>query len=158
MEHLAALAEQYFRDDPGTAIFKLRQFAELLAKLIAAHHAVYESQTFEEALRRLSYDRILPKEAADLFHAIRKSGNAAVHEFSGTHAEALTSLKLARSLAVWYHRAYGRQPGFNPRMAQSLQLVHHTEVAIEADSALCKMRSIAPINSCMFFMFRFTSR
>jgi hypothetical protein len=26
------------RDDPGTAIFKLPQFAELLCKTIAAHH------------------------------------------------------------------------------------------------------------------------
>ena len=32
---LGALAERYFRDDPGTAIFKLRQFAELLSKTIA---------------------------------------------------------------------------------------------------------------------------
>ena len=31
---LGALAERYFRDDPGTAIFKLRQFAELLCKTI----------------------------------------------------------------------------------------------------------------------------
>jgi len=29
---LAALAERYFRDDPGTAIFKLRQFASFSAK------------------------------------------------------------------------------------------------------------------------------
>jgi type I restriction enzyme, R subunit len=31
---LGALAERYFRDDPGTAIFKLRQFSELLCKTI----------------------------------------------------------------------------------------------------------------------------
>jgi hypothetical protein len=29
---LGALAERYFRDDPATAIFKLRQYAELLSK------------------------------------------------------------------------------------------------------------------------------
>jgi type I restriction enzyme, R subunit len=38
---LGALAERYFRYDPTTAIFKLRQFAELLCKMIAAHHALY---------------------------------------------------------------------------------------------------------------------
>jgi type I restriction enzyme R subunit len=38
---LGVLAERYFRDDPGTAIFKLRQFAELLSKTVAAHHALY---------------------------------------------------------------------------------------------------------------------
>lgn len=114
LENLGALAERYFRDDPPTAIVKLRQFAELLAKLIAAHHAVYQIESFDSTLRRLSYERILPKEAADLFHALRKSGNAAAHEVKGTHADALTSLKFARSLGIWYHRTYGREPHFNP--------------------------------------------
>lgn len=55
---LGAQAERYFREDPSTAIIKLRQLAELLAKLIAAHHALYrpERETFEETLRRLSPD------------------------------------------------------------------------------------------------------
>ncbi len=55
---LGGLAERYFRDDPSTSLFKLRQFSELLAKLIAAHHALYDDdrQSFEETLRRLSFD------------------------------------------------------------------------------------------------------
>ena len=48
------------------------------------------------------------------FHALRKTGNAAVHEDRGGHAEALTALKFARSLGVWFHRTYGRQPTFSP--------------------------------------------
>jgi type I restriction enzyme, R subunit len=113
---LGALAERYFLDDPPTAIVKLRQFAEFLAKLIAAHHALYigERETFEETLRRLSYERIVPKEAADLFHVLRKFGNAAVHDAKGSHADALTSLKFARQLGIWLNRTYGRQPNFNP--------------------------------------------
>jgi type I restriction enzyme, R subunit len=113
---LGALAERYFRDDPPTAIVKLRQFAEFLAKLIAAHHALYigERETFEETLRRLSYERIVPKEAADLFHVLRKFGNAAVHDAKGSHADALTSLKFARQLGIWFHRTYGHQSNFNP--------------------------------------------
>jgi type I restriction enzyme R subunit len=71
---LGALAERNFRDDPSTAIIKLRQLAELLSKLVAAHHALYrdERESFEETLRCLSYERIIPKEAADIFHALRK--------------------------------------------------------------------------------------
>jgi type I restriction enzyme R subunit len=113
---LGGLAEQYFREDPSTAIVKLRQFAELTAKMIAARHGAYEGEreTFEETLRRLSYDRIIPREVADIFHALRKAGNAAVHEAKGGHAEALTALKFARSLGVWFHRTYGRQPDFSP--------------------------------------------
>lgn len=113
---LGGFAERYFRDDPSTAIVKLRQFAELMAKLIAARHALYrdEREAFEETLRRLSYERILPREVADIFHALRKAGNTAVHEAKGSHANALTALKFARSLGVWFHRTYGKQPGFAP--------------------------------------------
>jgi type I restriction enzyme, R subunit len=52
---LGALAERYFADDPPTSIVKLRQFAERMSKLIAAHHALYEGEwkTFEETLRSL---------------------------------------------------------------------------------------------------------
>ena len=101
---LATLAERYFREDPATCIFKLRQFAELLSKQIAARHAVYlgERETFEETLRRLSYERIIPKETADVFHALRKVGNRAVHEGVGTFSDALAALKFARQLGIWF--------------------------------------------------------
>jgi hypothetical protein len=67
---LGALAERYFREDPPTCLFKVRQFAELIAKLIAAHHALYvrDRETFEERLRRLQLERIIPREVTDIFH------------------------------------------------------------------------------------------
>nr|WP_246573976.1 type I restriction-modification system endonuclease [Chelatococcus asaccharovorans] len=112
---LGGLAERYFRDDPPTSIFKLRQFAEVLSKLVAAHHATYQDRdTFDETLRRLSFAGYLPKEAADVFHALRKVGNTAAHEAKGSHAQALTALKFARQLGIWFHRTYGRAPSFNP--------------------------------------------
>jgi len=113
---LGALAERYFRDDPSTCLFKLRQFAELVAKLVAAHQALYvgERETFEETLRRLGFERAIPREAADVFHQLRKLGNAAAHEQRGGHSEALTGLKLARQLGIWFHRTYGKQTGFKP--------------------------------------------
>lgn len=111
---LGALAERYFRDDPATAIFKLRQFAELLCQRIAASNALYQGghETLEETLRRLSYERIIPKEIAGLFHALRKVGNIAVHETRGSHSDALSALKFARQLGIWFHRTYGKQPNF----------------------------------------------
>jgi type I restriction enzyme R subunit len=116
LAQLGALAERYFRDDPATSVFKLRQFAELLSKTIAARHALYldERETFEEMLRRLSYERIIPKEAADVFHALRKAGNRAAHETAGNHSDALLALKFARQLGIWFHRTYGKEPDFKP--------------------------------------------
>ncbi len=109
---LGALAERYFRDDPSTSIIKVRQFAELLCKIIAARHASYldNRETFEATLRRLSFENILPPDVARLFHVVRKAGNAAAHEAAGTYAEALSALKIARELGVWFHRVYAGQP------------------------------------------------
>jgi|GEM_PF-4132914 len=49
------LAERYFAEDPNTALLKLRQFAELLAQIVATKVGLYTSH--EEAqfdlLRRL---------------------------------------------------------------------------------------------------------
>jgi type I restriction enzyme R subunit len=50
----------------------------------------------------------------DLFHGIRKAGNAAVHEGKGTRSDALHQLRMSRQLAVWFHRAFGNDPGFRP--------------------------------------------
>jgi type I restriction enzyme R subunit len=113
---LGALAERYFRDDPSTSLLKLRQFAELLSKLIAAHHGLYDRQqdSFDETLRKLSYERVLPRETADVFHQLRRLGNAAAHEVRGNHAEALGGLKLARQLGIWFYRTYAKQPAFKP--------------------------------------------
>ncbi|GJD47149.1 hypothetical protein AFCDBAGC_5035 [Methylobacterium cerastii] len=114
---LPALAETYFRSDPSTSLFKLRQFAELLTKEIAARHGTYQPERrdgFETILSRLSYEHILPREIADLFHVLRKLGNDAAHEVKGTHADALSALKVARQIALWFHRTYGKQPNFKP--------------------------------------------
>lgn len=116
LTQLGARAERYFHDDPVTAIFKLRQFAERTSKTIAAHHALYlgERETFEETLRRLWLERIIPKQTADLLHALRKMGNKAVHEEMGTQADALSALKIAWQLGVWLHRTYHNEVNFKP--------------------------------------------
>jgi type I restriction enzyme, R subunit len=70
---LGALAERYFHDDPDACLIKLRQFAELLAQLIAAKTGLYETDHESQAdlLRRLRFERVLPPQVADLFHSLR---------------------------------------------------------------------------------------
>jgi type I restriction enzyme R subunit len=67
---LGALTERYFHDDPNTCLFKLRQFGELLAQLVAAKRDLYrdEAESQSALLRRLRFERVLPQEVADLFH------------------------------------------------------------------------------------------
>lgn len=112
---VAALAERYFPDDPVTALMKLRQFGEVLAQQIAARAAVFASADEPQAdlLRRLRVEAGYPREVIDLFHDLRRLGNDAVHHHRGDHSAALTALKVARQLAVWFHRTFGEH-GFKP--------------------------------------------
>lgn len=108
LARLGLLAEKYFPDDPNTALLKVRQYGELLAQSVAAYSGKFtvpqESQF--DLLCRLRDDGLLPKQADQLFHEIRKIGNQANHAIAGDHAAALSALKMAWHLGVWFHRTY----------------------------------------------------
>jgi type I restriction enzyme, R subunit len=110
---LGMLAERYFADDPNTALLKLRQLTELLAQLVASRVGAFTSR--EEAqydlLRRLQDQGVLPREIGQLFGEVRRAGNAASHAISGDHRTALSSLRIAWQLGVWFHRTFA-DPGY----------------------------------------------
>lgn len=116
LPRLGALAERYFHDDPNTCLIKLRQFAELLAQQLAARMGLFTSadEPFADLLVRLRTERIMPREAGDLFHQLRIAGNKAAHAHHDDHATALTSLKIARELAIWFHITFGRNAKWKP--------------------------------------------
>ncbi|MCB9882215.1 MAG: type I restriction-modification system endonuclease [Planctomycetes bacterium] len=105
---LGMLAERYFADDPNTALLKLRQLAELLAQLVAAHVGIYTSheEAQYELIRRLQDQGILPREVAQLFGEVRRAGNTASHAIAGDHRTALTIMKITWQLGVWFHRTF----------------------------------------------------
>jgi type I restriction enzyme R subunit len=113
---LGALAERYFKDDPNTCLIKLRQYGETLAQLVAAKSGLFQGaqEAQSDLLRRLKFDRVIPREVGDLFHHLRIVGNKATHENDGKHAEALTALKVSRELGVWFHRTFGSSKKFTP--------------------------------------------
>lgn len=113
---LGALAERYFADDPNTCLIKLRQFGETLAQLVAAKTGLFRDaqEAQSDLLRRLKFDRVIPREVADLFHHLRTVGNKATHENDGKHDDALTALKVGRELGVWFHRTFGTAKSFKP--------------------------------------------
>ncbi|MBA4191190.1 MAG: type I restriction-modification system endonuclease [Planctomycetaceae bacterium] len=112
----ATLAERYLFDDPSTALVKLRQFAELLARLAVAEVGVVATShdDFAAILAMLRDRRAATVDILDLFHGLRKAGNAAAHEGQGTRSDALHHLRMARQLAVWFHRSFGTSSGFSP--------------------------------------------
>ena len=106
---LGALAERYFKDDPNTSLIKLRQFGEVLAQLTAAKAGLLASPEEPQAdlLRRLKFEGVVPREVGELFHQLRMAGNRAAHEQTVDHAEALSTLKIARQLGIWFERTFG---------------------------------------------------
>jgi type I restriction enzyme R subunit len=106
---LGTLAERYFKDDPCTCLIKLRQFAELLAQLTAANAGLYQDprESQIDLLRRLRDRGIVRGEVYEVFNEIRVVGNRATHDMMGNHRTALDTLKFARKLGIWFHRAFG---------------------------------------------------
>lgn len=113
----ATLAERYLADDPNTCLIKLRQYAEILAQLLAANVGLYVTRedTQRDLLDRLRDRGVLGSEVLGLFHGLRIVGNRATHECAGTYDEALHQLRMARALAVWFHQAFGKDHTFKPK-------------------------------------------
>lgn len=118
---LAVAAETAFSADPNTTLIKLRQLGEAIAQEIATRLGVgFDDRTTQiDLLREIQYSSNIDREVLDSFHAIRKIGNTATHEFVSTHREAMLTLKLAWRTSIWYHRTFGNPPkGWKPEPFQ----------------------------------------
>jgi type I restriction enzyme R subunit len=115
LERSAALAERYFSNDPVVSLITIRQFGEALAQLVAARSGLFTDANEPQAdlLRRLRVDGNYPRNVLDLFHQLRIDGNAATHRREGDHSKALTCLKMARQLGIWFYRTFDVQ-SFKP--------------------------------------------
>jgi hypothetical protein len=110
---LGVLAEKYFVDDPSSCLIKLREFAELLAQLLAARVGLLVSpekghHDLQWRLEDLGY---LPREIAQLFGDISSSVNGSSFGPGDVHRTALSVLKISWQLGLWFHRTFGN-PAF----------------------------------------------
>jgi len=108
---LAFTAEQSFSADPNTTLIKLRQLGEALAQDMAARCGIeFDEKTSQaDLLFKLNREIRLDPNIQDLFHTLRIEGNKATHQFRTQHKEAMDGLRLARTLAIWFHQAFGKQ-------------------------------------------------
>lgn len=161
---LGLLAERYFPADPNTSLLKLRQLGELLAQQAASRVGIFASSAESqlELLHRLRDQGVLSREVADLFHELRRAGNAAMHGLAGDHRGALAALKIAWQLGIWFHRSFC-DPAFRagafvppqPPPDESAELraelarlrgelasfaAAHQEASRELETTLCKLR------------------
>ena len=111
---LGALAERFVFEDPNTALIKIRQLAETLAKGVAAEVglACDRDQSFLDVERSLRDRGLLDRSLRQVMRTVRMAGNEAVHELAGNRREAFHQLKLVRQLAVWFHKTVTRNHQF----------------------------------------------
>ncbi|MEY2686303.1 MAG: type restriction-modification system endonuclease, partial [Pseudomonadota bacterium] len=117
LSDLGVTAERVFPFDPASCVLKLRLLAEALTKEIAARMGVALLQPTQAELFRAVDSRLnLDPQVRQLFHLLRRSGNLAAHELDHGigYREGLQALKVAREIAVWFHRSFGSQPDFKP--------------------------------------------
>lgn len=127
---LANAAENVFSSDPNTTLIKLRQLGEALAQHLAARAGIEFNQQTSQAdlIFKLQRELRLEPVVKELFHTLRIEGNKATHQFRTQHKEAIKGLMVARDLAIWFHRTFGKntssfKPGaFVPPQDPSAQL------------------------------------
>jgi type I restriction enzyme R subunit len=99
---LGSSAERLFSFDPNASLLKLRQLGEAIAQ--SFDDRTSQSDLLYAINRQINLDTTV----RELFHTLRIEGNRAAHEFSTTFKEAMDALKVARQLAIWYHRAFNK--------------------------------------------------
>ncbi|GGO40710.1 type I restriction-modification system deoxyribonuclease [Deinococcus humi] len=101
---LGNLAERLLPVDANTSILKVRQYAELLSQVVAARSGVWQAdETQHERLARLRREGLLNDQVFRLFTTLRREGNRANHEITGTEEEARFLLRLAWQLGIWLY-------------------------------------------------------
>ncbi|WOG26265.1 MULTISPECIES: type I restriction-modification system endonuclease [unclassified Endozoicomonas] len=113
---LATAAERSFSSDPNTTLIKLRQLGEALAQHIASLCGITSEEPLSQndLLYRLNRELSLDPKVREMFHILRKEGNKATHQFQTSHREAISGLRVARELAIWFHRSLTKNARFNP--------------------------------------------
>ena len=108
LSNLAQAAEYNLYQDPGTSLYKLRQYGEYMTEQIFDTYGMDlpETNTFQNRVFILRNQGILPVNVIDYFTILRHKGNYAVHKFKGTTEEATSSLFASFKLGKWFYESY----------------------------------------------------
>ena len=104
---ISELSEKLYHVDPSSSLAKCRLFSEKMAILIWQFEDLgFFDGNQVERINQLFYKNYIPDVVKDLFHTVRKSGNKASHDGTGTSSEALFVLKKCLQLAKWFFETY----------------------------------------------------
>lgn len=104
-------AEFNLNQDPVTCLFKLRQFGERLTEyLFEEHHLDFPyDNTFNNRIKTLELEGVIPPQVRDLLNSIKHKGNIAVHQNKGNLGEAEELLFSTFKIARWFYQSYSEE-------------------------------------------------
>lgn len=140
---LATAAERAFQADPATTVLKLRQLGEAFAQHAAAATGLYAGPGSNQLdlLRSLEARGIIQGQSSELFHRLRQAGNRAAHDFVADHRLALDQLRLARQLAIWFHRTFGGAAGTSFKPGPFVEPEDPSKAAQEAELLIQRLQA-----------------
>ncbi|MTF37522.1 protein kinase domain-containing protein [Cyanobacterium aponinum] len=122
---IATQAESHYQKHPETSIILCRQFIELLAKYVSAKRKIYDEIKNEKLIyiiNTLRNKNAIGHRAYNLLNDVRNMANQVIHPEPEhatnidsnrpniTSKTALKFIKKIHELAIWYHKAYCRNP------------------------------------------------
>lgn len=117
LAELGQTAEKLYPFDPSSCVLKLRLLAESLTQEMAARLGIRLIQpTQAELLRAVDSQLNMDPQVRQMFNLLRHRGNAAAHQVQHDigYREGLEAIKVAREVAIWFHRTFGDQSNFKP--------------------------------------------
>lgn len=104
---ISELAEKLIYVDPSSSLSKTRLFAEKLSLLVWEFEELGEfTGSQNDRIYRLSNANVAPDIITGILHTVRKSGNKASHDGTGSFQEAHFILKKCFQLARWFYETY----------------------------------------------------
>lgn len=108
-KELATGAERTVHTDPNASLIKMRQLSEALARHACAALNIVPgpAAAHRDYIDALEARGVLKGDVGRLFHALRITGNKAVHDYTGNRVVAMQHLHLAFRLSCWFHKSFG---------------------------------------------------
>ncbi|WP_409968518.1 type I restriction-modification system endonuclease [Bengtsoniella intestinalis] len=110
LAQIGSTAEKYLYSDYNSCLIKLGMFGETMVHLMMQLDRMPEpayDNTHANRLRQLKRAGLLPREIDDIFYALRKTRNDAIHANLEDGDRCRTLLQMAYTLAVWFTQVYG---------------------------------------------------
>ena len=102
-------AEKYLYSDSNSCLMKLGMIGETIVNLMFTYDRINlpQENSAVERINVLAREGLLTRDLVDIFHALRKVRNKAVHENYESVSDGKALLQMAYSLCEWFMQTYG---------------------------------------------------